>query len=159
MLLDRERPQVLEGTHGLAVDAGVVHDVEERVARAPTDLVGVEQPEEARPGEQGGDEDEQRREEPVGAAQVEGTQTDPAVLSSLLQEQRRDQEPGEDEEQRHAVDVHPRHTGKAGVAGQDGDDGERSDAVELSPVTELPRLHACMLAEADGRHRSPLPSS
>jgi hypothetical protein len=76
-------------------------------------------------------DEQQRGEQPAGAASPEPRQGDRPVARVLLEEERRDEEPGEDEEQ---VDPEPPAGQVAGVEQQHRRDRRTSHAVERRKV-------------------------
>ncbi len=147
LLLDRERPQV--GQRGVSAVEGVhpvdaVHEHDADLLERGADVDGVpdavaagggrdprglrERQEHAHPD---AEHDEQRRQQAQGPPRVELRQRHPAVHADLVQQHRRDEEAGQDEE-----DVQPdpaalERTGARGeVVGDDPDEREAAQAVQ-----------------------------
>ena len=131
LLLDRQRPQVLQRERG-AEHVGPVEDVAEgqpdrsqHVADRRTETGrGDEQRHRAH--------DAKRRQQPGRPPGVEAAETDVADAMALLEEQPGDQEPAQEEEE---VDTEePALEPSEEVEGDDGDDGDGSQPVELGAV-------------------------
>ena len=146
LLLDRERPQVLEQRRPLEAgevravgqDLRPIPDVCERregVGAYPRRLVRHEGD---RHHQADGDHEERRRQQAARPPHPEPAQIDAAGRVELAQEQRRDQEPAEDQEQVDAEEAagKPRH---AAVVQQHAGHGERAQAVERRHVRQRGR--------------------
>ena len=140
LLLDGQRPRVQERVGRLEVGEVVVAgrhllpvgDVEERRHRGGAQLRRHHAgPSGQRVEGQRRQEEEQGREQAPGPAGPEGTEPDPARGGLLGQQQARDQEPGQDEEDVHAV---PAAAEEPEVVRDHGGDGHAADAVERRPV-------------------------
>ena len=126
LLLNRQRPEVLEGRWrklgsqvvGAGADEAEVAGEERRPARVLGDPVGPARAEVSIRGDHGRDQDERAgRQQSSGAASVEVQERDRPGLLDLADQQTGDQEAREDEEDIHA-DVAARRTDTSGVVEQ-----------------------------------------
>jgi hypothetical protein len=148
LLLDRQRPRVSEVQQR---QQWVVLDDEvpvEPVQRRPQRLDAHEVRDPAgqvdrRVQEHRQEHDRERGQEPERAPCVERAQADARAALVLLDQQRRDQEPAEDEEdvdaEEAAVHVERRAADQGGVEQHDGEHGDGPHAVERGPVAEVER--------------------
>ncbi len=147
LLLDRQRPHVLEG-RGLGrlgevvrpgqdeVPVGHVEQRRQGVETKPGELARRRQ----EPGVEGhpDQQDEEGRQQAAGPAGPEAAQGDAEGPPPLPHQQRRDEEPREDEE-----DVHPEEAagedGQAAVVAHHPEDGDRTQALEPGDEAEADR--------------------
>ncbi len=141
LLLDRERPQVLEQrrpSDGLEVGLLPEHEVPVRHVPEGGQRVAAQsghlaRQKDDRVGEGDDEQQVERRQEPAGAAQPERLQVDAAPSSPLREQQRGDEVAADHEE-----DLDPEETagdpGQISVVKEHGDDRERAQPVEAGPV-------------------------
>ncbi len=100
------------------------------------------------------DHDREGGQEAQGAAGVERAEPDPAAALPLLDEERGDQEPAEDEEdvdpEEPALDLEWRRLDQRAVEEHDREDRDGAHAVERGPVAEVepgrPRVGAVIVS-------------
>jgi hypothetical protein len=138
LLLDRERPEVLDGGRGRL--GGEVVDLRERqhpvldVARAGEDLLRRCRPLVVREQQHDRDADDEqhehrRRQQAAGPADVEPPQPEPVAVD-VADDVTGDEEPGDHEEDVDA-DVAARHPVRPDVEGEDEQDGDGAQRLDL----------------------------
>ena len=162
LLLDRERPRVLQGRRHreeIAVlvadsDGTPVRGVAQRRERVGAKLVELVSGRQHRGvGAHRRDDHEHGGEQPPAPPQPEGAEVDRASAVPFREEQGGDQEAGEDEERVDAQEpaLHPRDMS---VVQQHCDDGERAHPVERGLVGE--EMGATLHSGANATRRTPL---
>jgi hypothetical protein len=169
LLLDGERPQVLHergSAHALEVrllrdDEEPVGDVAQRCGHIAPQRRHLVRQEHHADGDDGGEGEEERREQPSGAADVEVLEVDPVLVAPAGEQDRRDQEAADDEEDLDAQeaalqDLAAPEPRELGVVDEHGHDGDRPHAVEPGRVRH-PDLPADPVARRRRRCRRPRP--
>ncbi len=133
------RREVVRGIEGEA-------DVRNRQARGER-VIGDPRQVERRKNELGREQrasehDDRGREDPSGAAAVEGAEADPAGALTLIDEQPRDEEAGKNEEDVDA-DEAGLGAGQTGVAQEHEQDRDAPEALEIGPESGFARSLFC----------------
>ncbi len=156
LLLDRERPRVVEASERMAEDAIPVRHVEHgRDDQLPHLAAAVQVDAEPRREQRGenrvGEQHEQRGQQAQCAPSVERAKVDVTEVAAFLGEDRRDEEAAEHEEERDAGDAAARDARYAKVCGHHEHDREAADAVECRPAAELPVRRPSLKGSAASR--------